>query len=327
MHDGPSGPEMSIPLPLRGQDRAAKVAGLRIRLHAEEPLLLPGVTNALFARLAEGAGFDACYATGAGISNLEWALPDIGLIGGYEMAVQVGRIAQATTLPLIADADNGYGGPISVIRTVHDLEAAGVAAMQFEDQSMPKRCGHFERKTLVTADEMVAKLRAARLARSDDTVIIARTDAIAIEGLEAAISRGRAYLDAGADVLFIEAPRDVDELRRVGTEFRNVPLVINVVEGGRTPELPVADYAEMGYNVILYANLVMGAALQAADDVLQELRTGGDHRSIQSTRISWERRQSLVRLDAFDDLEDALRGLDLGVASGPGAHDTSHEGH
>jgi 2-methylisocitrate lyase-like PEP mutase family enzyme len=327
MHDGPSGPEMSVPLPLRAPDRAAKVAALRHRLDADEPLLLPGVTNALFARLVEDAGFEACYVTGAGIANIEWALPDIGLIGGHEMAIQVSRIADATTLPLIADADNGYGGPISVIRTVHDLERAGVAAMQFEDQSMPKRCGHFERKALVTEDEMVAKLRAARLARSDDTVIIARTDAIAVEGFDLAMSRARAYLDAGADVLFIEAPQDDDQLRRVGREFRHVPLVINVVEGGRTPELPVAAYAEMGYDIILYANLVMGAALRAADDVLQELRTTGDHRSIQTERISWARRQSLVRLDAFDDLEDALRGIGPAVVATPAARDISHEGH
>jgi 2,3-dimethylmalate lyase len=204
------------------------------RVRRGDRLIVPGVTNGLTARIVERADFAACYATGAGIANVEFALPDIGLIGLSEVAGQVRRITDAVTLPVVVDADTGHGGPLSVMRTVSMLEAAGAAAIQIEDQTMPKSCGHFDSHEIVESWEMQAKIEAAVNARgSDDLLIIARTDAIGVLGPKEAIRRGHAFLEAGADVLFIEAPTDVEQLRRIGDEFAGVPLVANVVEGGR----------------------------------------------------------------------------------------------
>lgn len=311
----PGDRELSVPLAFETQDRAAKVVALRAQLLSEELTVLPGVTNALLARLAEEAGFAACYATGAGIANWEWALPDIGAIGGQEMAEQVERIADATALPVIADADNGYGGVMSVVRTVHSYERAGAAGLQLEDQASPKRCGHFAGKTLVSTQEMAAKLRAAALARTQDTVLIARTDAIAVEGLGTAMERGHAYLAAGADVLFIEAPEDVGQLEAIGREFRSVPLIVNVVNGGKTPEMPVEAYREMGFRVVLFANVLLGALVRCAEDVLRKVRVD-DREGLQAHRLSWDRRQSLVGLAEFDRLEDGVRNFEEGRGSG-----------
>jgi len=296
-----------IPIALRARSQPDRAKAFRTAMTAEEPMLIPGVTSAALARLVERQGFEACYATGAGISNFTYGIPDIGLLGREDMAEAVFRIADATTLPVFADMDNGYGSPISVMRAMYDYERGGIAAVQLEDQTLPKRCGHFAGKSIVPTDEMVAKVRAAVAARTGDTVVVARTDAIAIEGLDGAIERARAYLRAGADVLFIEAPRSRDELELIGRTFKGVPLLVNIVEGGKTPALPLDEFVELGFSIVLYANTVMRVVLRAAEEALATLRRDGGSAALEDRMFDWERRQELVGLDLFDALEDALR--------------------
>src|SRR3954447_25885978 len=190
----------------------SRAATLRVRLAQPRILVAPGAADALTARIIEGAGFEAVYLTGAGLANASFGLPDLGLITLTEVTAQVQRIADAISVPLIVDADTGYGGALNVVRTVRELERAGAAAIQLEDQVSPKRCGHFEGKDVVPTAEMVQKIAAGVYARQDpDLVIVARTDARAVEGFDAAIERSRAYAAAGADVVFFEAPTSVEE--------------------------------------------------------------------------------------------------------------------
>ena len=207
---------------------------------APTPLVAPGAYDALSARLVEQAGFDAVYMTGFGTSASQLGRPDVGLLSGAEMVDQVRRLVEAVDRPVIADADTGYGNAINVIRTVRAYEQAGVAALHLEDQVMPKKCGHMSGKVVIPAEEMVGKIRAAVDARRDpELVLIARTDAAAVHGLDDAIARARAYAEAGADVLFVEAPTSEDAIARVASELGDVaPLVFNWAEGGRTPPIP-----------------------------------------------------------------------------------------
>lgn len=271
------------------------------------PLVLPGATDALGARLVEEAGFAAVYATGAGLANAGFGLPDIGLISQTEVADHAARLADATRVPLICDADTGYGGPLAAMRTVRLLERAGVAGLQLEDQEMPKRCGHFDSHTLIPSGHMQTKIAAACEAREDDAlVIIARTDARSAYGVDEAIARGRAYADAGADVLFVEAPRTVEELALVGRELAGVPLVVNVVEGGKTPQLGLAEYAELGFGVVLFANYLMRSMHLAGREALEHLREHGETASRAGRMASWTQRQELFNLPAFSAAETAL---------------------
>ncbi|MBO3087134.1 isocitrate lyase/PEP mutase family protein [Cellulomonas dongxiuzhuiae] len=271
---------------------------LRAALARPEPLVVPGVTDAMSARLTERQGFGAAYVTGAGMSNAQYGLPDVGLVSLAEVVENVGRLTAAVDLPLIVDADTGYGGPVSAMRTLTLLERAGAAAIQFEDQEMPKRCGHFDNHSLVPTGHMQSKLDAALQARQDDAlVVVARTDARSAEGsIQAAIDRAGAYLDAGADVLFVEAPRTVEELEMVGRSFPDVPLVVNVVEGGRTPALTAPEYAELGFGIVLYANFLMRAAIRAESDALAYLREHGETAGFADRIVSWQERQELFDL-------------------------------
>jgi 2-methylisocitrate lyase-like PEP mutase family enzyme len=229
-------------------------ARLRALLAAPGVLVVPGAYDALAARLIEEAGFPAVYATGAGIANAYLGWADVGLTTMTEVRDAVRHIVGATTLPVIVDADTGFGNAINVVRTVRELEQVGVASVQLEDQVFPKRCGHFAGKEIIACDEMVGKLRAAVDARRTDLVLVARTDALAIEGLDAALARARAYRDAGADVLFVEAPRTFEQMRAIGTALQGTPLLANMVEGGLTPILPAAELEALGYKIALYAN-------------------------------------------------------------------------
>jgi 2,3-dimethylmalate lyase len=267
------------------------------------------VANALTARLAEQAGFECCFVTGAGLANTQFGLPDVGLLSMTEVDYEAARIIDAVSVPVIVDADAGYGGPLSVMRTVHALERSGAAAVQIEDQASPKRCGHFDGQTLVDVEEMVAKIRAAVHARSDpEFAIIARTDARAVEGLDQALARGSRYVEAGADVIFVEAPQTVDELRRIPSELPGVPMMVNIVEGGKTPQLPAAELEALGYRLVLHANLLLRVTVHAARDALSYLRDNGESTGLTDRMITWDERQSLVNLKDFDDLEDDLRG-------------------
>ena len=289
---------------LTGLGAAVSAAELRRRLRARlgepTPLVLPGITDALGFRLAREAGFDAVYATGGGIANSAFGVPDIGLITMSETIEQTSRLTAAGSLPLVVDADTGYGGPLAAMRTVYLLERAGAAAIQLEDQESPKRCGHFDDHHLIPAEHMQAKIEAAINARSDDgLVIIARTDARSVYDIDEAIRRGHAYREAGADALFIEAPRTVEELARVGRELAGVPLVVNVVEGGKTPQLSVAEFYELDFSIVLYANFLMRNLIHAGRTALAHLHEHGETFSLVDRMAKWDERQNMFGLPAF----------------------------
>ncbi len=247
---------------------------LRRRLATGNLLTVPGCSDALGATLIEQAGFEAAYMTGFGSSATLLGRPDIGLLTGTEMAANAARIATATGLPVIADADTGYGNAINVAHTVRAYERAGVAAIQLEDQVIPKRCGHMADKSVVSLDEMVGKVRAA-VDAADEMLVIARTDARAPEGLDAAIERAHAYTAAGADLLFVEALESPAEFERVGAEGFGVPLVYNWVEGGRSPALTPREVAALGYQVLLLPISLLLAATRAMQGTLRSIREHG----------------------------------------------------
>jgi 2-methylisocitrate lyase-like PEP mutase family enzyme len=250
---------------------------LRELLERSRPLVAPGAYDALSARLVQLAGFDAVYMTGFGAAASLLGKPDIGLLTGTEMADQARRIAGAVDVPVVADADTGYGNALNVERTVALYEQAGIAGIQIEDQVSPKRCGHMSGKDVVPADEMVGKLRAAVAARRDpDVVLIARTDAIAVEGVDAALARARAYRGAGADVLFVEAPTEEADVERVAGELAGeMPLLFNWAEGGRTPPLSLDRIAELGFAMVIYPTSTLLAATTGVRQVLASLAADG----------------------------------------------------
>jgi carboxyvinyl-carboxyphosphonate phosphorylmutase len=252
-------------------------ARLRELLAAPGPVVAPGAYDALSARLIEQAGFDVVYMTGFGTTASLIGRPDVGLLGGAEMVDNARRIVAAVEVPVIADADTGYGNAINVVRTVQGYEQVGVAAVHLEDQVTPKKCGHMSDKAVIGVDEMVGKLRAAVAARRDpDLLLIARTDAAADEGLDAAIARARAYVDAGADALFVEAPTCEDDIARVAAELRGVaPLVLNWVEGGRTPPVPLDRIGELGFSLVLYPIGTLLAATAGIRALLETIKADG----------------------------------------------------
>jgi 2-methylisocitrate lyase-like PEP mutase family enzyme len=237
-------------------------------------IMAPGVADALNAKLVARHGFEAIYMTGAGTSAVRLGMPDVGLLTMSEMVDNAGRIADSSGLPLIADADNGYGGVLNVRRTIQAYERAGVAAVHIEDQVMPKRCGHLMGKQLVPATEMTAKIRAAVDARTDaDFVVIARTDAVAVEGFDAALERAGRYREAGADVLFVEAP-NAEQLPQIAPRLK-APLLYNMATSGKTPFLGRDEIERLGFKLIIYPNWVMLAAIRAANQVLATLKETG----------------------------------------------------
>lgn len=249
---------------------------LRELLADPEPVVAPGAYDALSARLVEAAGFPAVYMTGFGSTASLLGRPDVGLLGGAEMIDNARRIAAAVDVPLISDADTGYGNPINVVRTVREHEQAGVAAIHLEDQIMPKKCGHMTGKAVVPVEEMVAKVRAAVAARTDpDFLLIARTDARAVEGLDAALSRARAYAEAGADALFVEAPTSEAEIETVARSLPDVPLVFNWAEGGRTPPVSLARLRELGFALVIFPVGTLLAATAGIRSLLSTLRDDG----------------------------------------------------
>lgn len=265
--------------------------------------MVPGAPNALTARVVEETGFEAVYVTGAGVTNSYLGAPDLGLITLSELVGHVNAIADAVQIPVVVDGDTGFGNALNVQRTVRLIEGAGAAALQLEDQVSPKKCGHFSGKEVISADEMVGKIKAAVDARRDDDfVIIARTDALAIEGIGEAIDRAGRYLEAGADVLFVEAPRDVDQMRRITTSVPGIHMA-NMVEGGLTPLLPREQLGELGFAVALYANAAMRGAVAGMRQVMNHLAEVGDTRDAGELMISWTDRQALVRKPEFDELD------------------------
>jgi methylisocitrate lyase len=286
--------------------------GARLRAsYAAGCIAVPGVFNALVARMAERARFEAIYLSGAALSAAA-GLPDIGLLSMSELVEQARLITAASSLPLLVDADTGFGGPLNVERAVRELERAGVAGVQLEDQQLPKRCGHLSGKSLVSADEMEQKIRAAAAARRDpDFVIVARTDARGVEGFKAAIGRARRYLAAGADVIFPEALESRDEF----AGFRRMieaPLLANMTEFGRSPALSVAELEELGYRIALFPVSTLRAAMKATQRALEEISRAG---SQQALLDSMQTRAELYDLLGYEGYETRDRAY-FGASSG-----------
>jgi 2-methylisocitrate lyase-like PEP mutase family enzyme len=265
--------------------------------------LVPGASDALSARVIATLGFEAVYITGAGVTNALLGLPDLGFISLPELAQQTSAIREAVELPIIVDADTGFGNPLNVRHAVQVLERAGANAIQIEDQVFPKRCGHFSGKQVIPAEEMVAKIRAAVDARrSQDLLIVARTDARAGHGFQAAIDRAAKWIEAGADVTFVEAPETLEEVKRIPALLR-VPQIINMVPGGKTPIVDAAALASMGFAIVLYANAALQGAIAGMQGALSELKARGSLDESSGKIASFAERQRLVQKPLFDQLE------------------------
>jgi 2-methylisocitrate lyase-like PEP mutase family enzyme len=248
-----------------------QAARLRELLAGDALVVAPGVYDGISAAIAAKLGFRAAYMTGAGVSASGWGLPDVGLLTLTEMADRARLLAGLLDVPLIADADTGYGSPINVVRTVREYERAGVAAIQLEDQAFPKRCGHLAGKDVIDADRFVVALQAALDAREDpDTVVVARTDALATHGVDEAIARARRYADIGADLIFVEAPTSIEEVERIAAEV-DAPLLLNVVPGGRTPEIAPERLAKLGFRVAIHPGAALAPVASGAIDGLSAL--------------------------------------------------------
>lgn len=293
-------------------------AALRRLLDDPRIAIAPGAADAMTARLIEEAGFGVVYVTGAGVANAQHGVPDIGLMGLEDVLRVVRAIVSVVNVPVLVDADTGFGGSMNVARTVREIERAGAAGLQLEDQVMPKRCGHFEGKEVVPAEEMVARLRAAQLARLDPRfVIVARTDARQTHGLEEALDRARAFAEAGADAIFVEALQSEAELAQVRDAVPSVPLVVNLVHGGKTPILAAEILEKLGFSLALYANLQLCAAIHAVRGALEHLRDTGSSEGLEGRIATWDERQRLVGLAAVEAIEASL--ADPGEIAGAGS--------
>ncbi|HLF23436.1 MAG TPA: oxaloacetate decarboxylase, partial [Burkholderiales bacterium] len=255
-------------------------------------------------RLVALEGFDAVYMTGFGTSLTRLGMPDVGLLTATEMIDNASRIVDASQLPVVADADTGYGNPINTRRTIRDFEKAGVAGVHIEDQAWPKRCGHLAGKRVIPTAEMVAKIKAACDARRDsDFVIITRTDAVAVEGLDAALERGERYREAGADVLFIEAPVGREQVERVARHFKGVPLLYNMAASGKTPDLPADELGKLGFRIAIYPNWVILAAIPAMQNLLAELKRTGSIAHLRDQVATFKQFTDIAGLPEIQQLE------------------------
>lgn len=267
---------------------------LRALVEGDGTHVAPGVFDGLTARLAERSGAELVYASGGAIARGH-GVPDIGLLGVTEVADRLAQITAVTSLPVIADADTGFGNAVNAVRTVGLFERAGVAGLHLEDQTFPKRCGHLDDKSLVPTGEMVGKLHAVLDARSDpDLVVIARTDAIASEGVDAALERARAYRDAGADVIFVEAPESVEQIELIAREVPG-PKLINMFHGGKTPVVPRERLAELGYRLVIIPSDLQRAVIRACEDVLAAIVRDGDSSAVADSLASFAEREEIVR--------------------------------
>ncbi|MCQ6279075.1 oxaloacetate decarboxylase [Bacillus sp. EB600] len=272
----------------------------------QEPgsFILPGAYDAMSAKLIEEIGFKAVYATGAGISNAQLGWADVGLTSLKEVVDIVTRMADVTTAPIVVDADTGFGNAINVMRTVKEFERAGVAAIQMEDQVSPKKCGHFSGKDVISKDEMVNKIKAALDTRIDENLaIIARTDALAVNGIEDALDRAHAYAEAGADVIFVEAPTTIEQLKQITYSLKGIPQIVNLVEGGKTPLVSLNEAEEFGFKIMLCANTVLRSAIKGITDSLKILKETGSQENLLNHICTWEERQSLFKLNQIKEWE------------------------
>jgi 2-methylisocitrate lyase-like PEP mutase family enzyme len=285
----------------------APIASFRDRIAAcvegRHAMIVPGAANALSARIIADLQFEAVYVTGAGVTNMYLGLPDMGFLSLTQLAEHTTAIRDAVPLPIIVDADTGFGNALNVHRTVRVLQRAGANAIQIEDQVSPKRCGHFAGKEVIPVVEMLEKIHAAVDARSSaDLLIIARTDARAVDGFQAAVDRASAYMEAGADITFVEAPETLDEMRRI-PQLLAVPQIVNMVVGGKTPIVDASELSAMGFAIVLYANAALQGAILGMQNALRELKERGrlDERS--AALVSFAERQRLVQKPLYDELE------------------------
>ncbi|AYQ40516.1 carboxyvinyl-carboxyphosphonate phosphorylmutase [Burkholderia aenigmatica] len=288
---------------------ALRRAGFRHSIAARQGLLVAGTFNALSARVAADLGFGALYLSGAGVTNMSLGLPDLGFVGLGELADHTARVRDTVELPLMVDADTGFGNALNVLHTVRTLERSGADAIQLEDQVLPKKCGHFAGKEVIPAGEMVGKLKAAVDARVDpNLLIVARTDAAAVHGIDDAIERAHRYAEAGADVLFIEAMDTPEDVERLPALF-DTPQLINIVIGGKTPTRSRDELARLGYGVVLYANAALQGAVRGMQAALTVLRDTGRLDEDPALVAPFAERQRLVDKARFDAL-DARYGAD-----------------
>jgi len=282
------------------QSLAERRKAFRQMCKQRNAVIVPGAGNALTARIIEDAGFDVIYITGAGLANTLLGVPDLGLVTLTELASTVSAISEITDKPLIVDIDTGFGNALNAQRTMRVIERAGAFAVQIEDQVFPKKCGHFAGKAVIPLDEAVSKIEAVVDAREDhNTLVIARTDARAIEGFESAMERAEAFIKAGADMTFVEAPQSEEELRTIASRL-SVPQVANMVVGGKTPLTTKASLHEMGFSLVLYANTPLQAAMRSMSDVLKVLHDDGDVGRVTDKLADFEERQRLVSKDEYD---------------------------
>lgn len=268
-----------------------------------KPLVVPGVYDAIGARIAQKVGFEAMFQTGYGTSATLLGMPDYGFIGSTETVENARRICQAVSVPVIVDADTGYGNPLSVWKIVRELEAAGASGIFLEDQKWPKRCGHMTGKEVIRKEEYTEKLRAALDARKNkDFIIVARTDARATEGLDSAIERGLEYKRIGADAIFVEAPKSIAEMKKIGQSI-NAPLVANMIEGGATPLLSATKLHQMGFKLILYPLSILFANAFASLQILRELRKSGTTTKFKKNLVPFEQFNDIVDLTKFRKME------------------------
>lgn len=276
---------------------------LRNKINERRGLMVAGAANALSARLIEQLGFEAVYLTGAGITNTFYGMPDLGFVSLADLVQHTSAARDAVELPIIVDADTGFGSALNVRHTVRSLERAGANAIQLEDQLMPKKCGHFNGKAVIPAAEAASKIKAAVDARmNDDFLIIARTDARAVEGFDSAIERAMRFIEAGADITFVEAPESIDEIRRIPCAL-SVPQLANVVIGGKTPTMDAAEFARMGFGLVLYANAALQGSLMGMTAALTKLRDSGRLDEDSGLVSPFAARQKLVRKDMYDELD------------------------
>ena len=272
-------------------------------IKSKKPLVIPGVYDAIGAKIAEKVGFDAMFQTGYGTSATLFGMPDYGFIGATETVDNARRISNAISVPLIVDSDTGYGNALSVWKLVKELESTGAAGIFLEDQKWPKRCGHMQGKEVIPQEEYTEKLGAAIDARENkDFIIVARTDARATEGLDKAIERGLQNKKTGADAIFIEAPRTLNEMKKIGKEIR-APLVANMIEGGATPMNSAQTLNKIGFNIVLYPLSVLFANTFATMNILQELKTKGTTSKYKQKVVNFDQFNSLVELDKFKKME------------------------
>jgi len=269
---------------------------LKNRLTSSEPVVAPGIYDALTASLAAAAGFEALYLSGAAIAYTRLGRPDIGLVSMNEVAEVIALVRDRVPTPMIVDADNGYGNALNVQRTVRVFERAGASAIQIEDQTLPKRCGHLQDKSVIPAAEMAGKIKAAVDSRaSEETLIVARTDAVAVEGFDRAIERARLYAEAGADVLFVEAPRSRVQLSAVTAALgTTLPLLANMVEGGDTPLASAADLGKIGFRIVIFPGGIVRALAHTAQDYYRSLRANGTNEPFRERMFDFNALNALI---------------------------------